>query len=177
MLKIFMIAVACVTLTSCGGPPPANSTSAAASTPPAFSQVNANLFRSGDLDQNDFPFLRSKGIRTIISLEHLAGEISQGDREDEWAAAAGIPLFRVPMDGHDKPTLAQINQTLALIAQPENQPVLVHCFHGKDRTGIAIAAYRIHADHWTVPDAIAELRQKGHVPQLFWWDDILNEVR
>ena len=37
------------------------------------------------------------------------------------------------------------------------KPILVHCLHGADRTGIVIAMYRILFQNWSKSDAIAEM--------------------
>lgn len=44
------------------------------------------------------------------------------------------------------------------------KPLLIHCWHGSDRTGCAVAAYRIVFENWSVEDAITELMKPeyGH---------------
>ena len=41
------------------------------------------------------------------------------------------------------------------------KPVLVHCWHGSDRTGFVVAGYRIVFQNWTRQAAIEELRLGG----------------
>jgi tyrosine-protein phosphatase SIW14 len=41
-------------------------------------------------------------------------------------------------------------------------PVLVHCQHGEDRTGLVIAALRVSAHRWPKDDALAEAIQYGY---------------
>ena len=43
----------------------------------------------------------------------------------------------------------------------KNPPVLVHCRHGADRTGLIIAIYRILYQNWTVDEAKDELINGG----------------
>ena len=40
-----------------------------------------------------------------------------------------------------------------------NQPIYVHCLHGSDRTGLALALYRILKNNWTCKAAIAEAKR------------------
>jgi protein tyrosine/serine phosphatase len=40
--------------------------------------------------------------------------------------------------------------------------VLVHCEHGEDRTGLAIAAWRVRACKWTKEAAMAEALKYGY---------------
>lgn len=44
---------------------------------------------------------------------------------------------------------------------PENQPMLVHCRHGADRTGTMIAAYRVVVQGWSKADALNEMQSGG----------------
>ena len=43
------------------------------------------------------------------------------------------------------------------LADSQRSPVLVHCAEGKDRTGYAIAAYRIVEQRWDADSAIQEM--------------------
>lgn len=38
------------------------------------------------------------------------------------------------------------------------KPLLIHCWHGSDRTGVMSAAYRIVFENWSKEEAIKELR-------------------
>ena len=46
---------------------------------------------------------------------------------------------------------------LRIIKTPELQPVLVHCKHGSNRTGMMIAIYRIAYGGWSKQQAIDEM--------------------
>lgn len=41
------------------------------------------------------------------------------------------------------------------------KPVLVHCKHGADRTGLIVAMYRIVFQNWTKEEALDELLHGG----------------
>lgn len=142
-----------------------------------FHTVHPFLFRSGDIDPTDFPALKAKGIQTVLSLEDEGGQASLADAERAVAAQFGMKFVWQPMSNTDQPTLQQINKALETIVNPANRPVLVHCKHGSDRTGIVIAAYRIKYDHWTMAQAVTEMRQYGHFSGLFWWDSILTQIQ
>ena len=49
----------------------------------------------------------------------------------------------------------------ALLNDNSAWPVFVHCRRGADRTGTAIACYRIEHDHWTNQQALAEAKTFG----------------
>ena len=46
--------------------------------------------------------------------------------------------------------------------------VLVHCYHGADRTGIVIAFYRMIYQNWTLADAKSEMLQGGFGYHSVW---------
>ena len=56
---------------------------------------------------------------------------------------------------------AKVDQVVALMADPANQPVYVHCRHGQDRTGIVVAAYRMKQQGWSLTDAETEMQAFG----------------
>ena len=40
-------------------------------------------------------------------------------------------------------------------AEQNQQKVLLHCYHGSDRTGASVAMYRIIFQNWSTADALA----------------------
>jgi len=50
---------------------------------------------------------------------------------------------------------------LKIVSDPKNQPVLVHCQHGADRTGTMVAIYRVYAEGWSMTEAMQELPRFG----------------
>jgi protein tyrosine/serine phosphatase len=50
---------------------------------------------------------------------------------------------------------------LALLNDSSEWPIFVHCRRGADRTGTAIACYRIAHDHWSNQQALAEAKTLG----------------
>jgi len=59
------------------------------------------------------------------------------------------------------PDDTQIAAVLALLNDGSQWPVFVHCRRGADRTGTAIACYRIMHDHWSKQQALAEAKTFG----------------
>ena len=53
------------------------------------------------------------------------------------------------------------------IAKQNDQRVLLHCYHGSDRTGASVAMYRIIFENWTIDDAVKEMKQGVTVIILF----------
>jgi protein tyrosine phosphatase (PTP) superfamily phosphohydrolase (DUF442 family) len=89
------------------------------------------------------------GIRSVLSLREYHHD------KDE---AVGLPLqlYRVKMNAGHVDSVA-VKQALTII-KTAPKPILIHCWHGADRTGLVIAAWRIAEQHWSVDDAIDELK-------------------
>jgi len=54
---------------------------------------------------------------------------------------------------------------IAVMDDPANHPVLVHCLAGRDRTGVACAVYRMEYDRWPAERAAAEMVEYGFDPE------------
>ena len=143
---------------------------------PNFAQVNATLFRSGHPTVTGINALKAQGIKTILSFE--SGAIGDGDSatEKQAALAAGINYQEVPMSGISPPTVASISLALSIISASMSQPMLVHCAHGSDRTGMVVAAYHIRVDKWPVATAKSDMYKYGHSMFLSWWDGVLDKI-
>ena len=57
---------------------------------------------------------------------------------------------------------------LRIVSTAEFQPVLVHCRHGSDRTGMMVAIYRIVVEGWTKAQAIDEMVNGGYGYHPVW---------
>lgn len=119
-----------------------------------FHEVNEHVYRGAQPHGEAFGALAKLGIRTVIDLR---GEKSE---EDE-VHAAGMRYVRLPWSGYKAPADSQIQTVLALMNDQSAWPVFVHCKRGADRTGTAIACYRIAHDHWTNDQALDEARRFG----------------
>ena len=54
-----------------------------------------------------------------------------------------------------------------LVSEPVAGPIFVHCYAGRDRTGLFVAAYRVAQQEWPTDQAIHELDAYGHNRLLF----------
>ena len=123
---------------------------------PNFSQVTPKLWRGAQPDPRDpqvFQRLAQAGVKTVINLRH---------DHDDFAALQGtrIAYVRIPMRAWhpEEEELVLFLATLRrVLADPNRWPVYVHCAAGKDRTGYAIATYRIVEQGWDAESAIEEM--------------------
>ena len=60
--------------------------------------------------------------------------------------------------------------------QDAQKPVLVHCWHGSDRTGAIMAAYRVVFENWSKEDAIAELLRPELGYHKNWYPNVIDLI-
>jgi tyrosine-protein phosphatase SIW14 len=132
------------------------------------------VYRSGQMTAPGFrEAIRRHGYRTIVNLQDdnidpdLAAGYFTGDtiRESELCKEMGVRYVVIAPDLIDpRQVPAQrpkaIDEFLALMEDPTIYPVLLHCKAGLHRTGCMVAVYRMEFDHWTMEEALREL--KGH---------------
>ncbi len=117
-----------------------------------FWQVSPMLYRSAQPYVDGFRELQQRGIGEVLDLRlyHL-----------------DVPAEDTPLTLHRSPLFASsINQenvisALKVIANAK-QPVLVHCLHGSDRTGLVVAMYRVVCQGWSKRQAIEEMVGGGY---------------
>ncbi len=117
-------------------------------------QVAPRVFRGAQPEAEGYATLKKMGIKTVINLRTSASE-------KKAVEAAGMRSIEVPMEMSTDHLMAKVDRVVALMADPANQPVFVHCRHGQDRTGIVVAAYRMKVEGWRLADAEAEMQAFG----------------
>ena len=125
---------------------------------PNFHKVNEQLYRGGQPKAGGLQKLKELGVKTVVNLR---GEDDQSRAEAKEASSLGLKYYGISLPGFSKPTDEEVQQVLDIINATENQPVFVHCHHGKDRTGTIIACYRISHDGWSANQAKNEARRYG----------------
>lgn len=127
--------------------------SARAATPGNFHQVSPELYRSSQPSAAQMQGLEQLGIKTVLSLR-------QWNDDNSEARGTQLLLRRVAINA------AVINDDVVVSALREIRfalkPVLVHCWHGSDRTGLVVAMYRLVFENAEKPAVLAELRKPVH---------------
>ncbi|MBW8822981.1 MAG: tyrosine-protein phosphatase [Xanthomonadales bacterium] len=121
-------------------------------------RVTPGLWRSSLLDAQGFAAADALGIRTIVNLRPMPDIV----RGPERATLEHIPVWTWHV------TDGEILDFLRIAGNPAKQPVLVHCQHGADRTGVMIAAYRVVVQDWNKEDAIREMQRGGYGYHAIW---------
>jgi len=138
--------------------------------PKNFHQVNEKLYRSAQPNREEFEALKKKGIKIIINLRAAD---DKAEDEKKLVESLGFRYFNIPFRRLGEQSNEQIEQVLSIINSSDT-PVLIHCKYGKDRTGIAIAIYRITRDGWTSKQAIDEAEKYG---MRFWQRGMKKSIR
>jgi len=121
-----------------------------------FTKVTDKLWRGSQPDMNDpdiFRKLEQRGVKTVINLRHNHDDF---DKLKE----TNIRYLWIPMRAwhpEEEDLVLFLSALRRAFADPNLWPVFVHCAEGKDRTGYAIAAYRIIEEQWEAEDAIHEM--------------------
>jgi len=113
-------------------------------------KVNNSLYRSEQPSKNGFKALELIGVKTILNLRRLKDD-------NKKAKHFNFKLIHQPI----KTKALNENDILEALRVIQNSepPVLVHCWHGSDRTGTIIAAYRMVVENWTKAQAIDEFQR------------------
>ena len=135
---------------------------------PNLHRVTPTLYRSAQPDATSGEALQKLGIKTVLSFR-------KRDKDEPLQKTPGITFKRYPLytwDIEEKDILA----VLRILNDPANQPVLVHCTHGADRTGLMVASYRMIVQNWSKETAIAEMKQ-GEYGYHVIWKNIERRIR
>ena len=125
--------------------------------------VAPGIYRSGQPDDEGMRALAAAGVRTVLSLRDWH------DDADE-AAGTTLVLQREAMSA-GKLEDAAMRRALAVLRTAE-KPIVVHCWHGSDRTGAVIALYRIVEQGWTQAAAIDEMKHGDFGLHDNWYPNI-----
>lgn len=115
--------------------------------------VPDKVYRSGELSEVALARAIDRlGLRTIVCLYPELAE-----RERRLCQRMGIRFISFEMHSSGSGRPEDYRRVVELMADPEAQPILVHCQAGVARTGAAVALYRMTQQDWDLPRAIKEL--------------------
>lgn len=126
-------------------------------------RVSSELYRSGQPDKKGFRTIERAGIKSVLNLREY-------HTDDDEAAGTKLKLLHYPIAAGSV-TEQDIEQILRLLRSAP-KPVLVHCWHGSDRTGITIAAYRIVEQGFSVEAAEKEFTDECFGHHEFWYGNL-----
>ena len=132
------------------------------------------LYRSGQLTRPGLErVIHDYRIKTVVTLRTARDPDAPNPDawEEEVCAARGLNHVRIipRVWGADEkgeiPADQNVQKFLAVMDDPANHPVLVHCFAGVHRTGTMCAIFRMEYHRWSAERAIAETQLYGFDPE------------
>lgn len=131
-------------------------------------KITPELYRSGQPTPQGFANLQAMGVRTVLNMREYHDDARK-------ARHTNLNLLRYPVGTSDVTEQDVENCLRMLLAAPK--PAVLHCWHGSDRTGIVVAAWRILFEGWTVGQAEAEFRIPAYGHHDFWYGNLVKLMR
>ncbi|WP_413992646.1 dual specificity protein phosphatase family protein [Labrys okinawensis] len=119
---------------------------------PNLHRVTPRFYRSAQPTEEGFANLsQDLGVKSIVSLRAFHAD-------DVLAGGNHLMLTRIPIHTWNIEDQDVVRALRTVLHAQEHGPVLLHCQHGSDRTGLISALYRIIVEGWSRDDALAEMR-------------------
>ena len=122
---------------------------------PNFAEVTPKLYRGGQPGADGLKALKQMGVSIVIDMRGGHSEHEQKAAEELGMQYVSIP-WHCPFPS-DEPFI----KFLKLVEQNPDKKIFVHCRLGDDRTGMAIASYRIAEEGWSADEAMKEMELFG----------------
>lgn len=129
-----------------------------AAMPGKFLEVSPGIYRSAQPNMIDMKDLMKFGIKTIIDLNDDKATLAAEQKE---ANRLGIQFIAQPMSAFRTPNDSQVDEILQALVDQNNYPILIHCKHGEDRTGLIIGLHRVYEESWQPNSAYREMLDLG----------------
>jgi protein tyrosine phosphatase (PTP) superfamily phosphohydrolase (DUF442 family) len=127
---------------------------------PNLHKITTNLYRSAQPTAEGFQNLQKMGIKTVINLRSF-----NSDRDE--IGNTGLLREHIFMKAWH-PERKEVVKFLQIVTDEKRYPILFHCQHGADRTGIMCALYRIAVQGWSREEAIQEMKEGGYGFHTIW---------
>jgi len=122
---------------------------------PNAGQVTPNLYRGAQPTGEGITALKQLGIEVVVDLRGAASR-----KEEAEVTRLGMRYVSIPSHcpfPEDEPWA----RFLKVIQENPGEKVFLHCRLGDDRTGMAVAAYRMADEAWTAQEAMKEMQAFG----------------
>lgn len=116
-------------------------------------QMSATLYRSALPDSEAQALLDKLKIGTVINFLN--------EPDDTWLKTPGVVQVQLPYRTNHVDDADVLTALRAIQSAQARGPVLMHCKHGSDRTGLMSAMYRVVVEGWSKEDALKEMTQGG----------------
>jgi hypothetical protein len=126
-----------------------------------FGVVEAGrIYRSGELKPYQLRAAITKhSLRSVLNLNHY------DSAEEALVRSLGLKYFKTGWPGNGVVSEADLRWAHELVTDPENQPILIHCARGQNRTGVVVATYRCWSCAWPRDLVRTEMEKHKHCPR------------
>ena len=120
-----------------------------------YGEVTPTLFRGAQPTAEGLETLNKMGVDIVVDLR--AGKRNS---ENQAVTKLGMKYVAIPFHCYSlkDETFARF---LTVVRENPGKKIFVHCRVGTDRTGMAIASYRMSEQGWSADDAMNEMRSFG----------------
>jgi protein tyrosine/serine phosphatase len=116
-------------------------------------KMSPTLYRSALPDRTAVPLLEKLKVGTVINF--------LPESDSTWLSTPGITRIQLPYRTNHVDDSDVIKALRTIQTAEAKGPVLMHCKHGSDRTGLMAAMYRVVVQGWSKEDALNEMTQGG----------------
>ncbi|KAF0739866.1 hypothetical protein Ae201684P_016527 [Aphanomyces euteiches] len=129
--------------------------------PENFAMVERGLYRSGFPKKKNFTFLRTLGLKSILTLVLEDYPLAN----TEFNKMHNITLLQFGVPGNKEPFVdipeKGIAAALSAVLDQRNHPMLIHCNKGKHRTGCLVGSLR-KVQRWAFSSIFDEYIRFSH---------------
>ncbi|XP_068666231.1 inositol diphosphatase DSP3-like [Aristolochia californica] len=118
-----------------------------------FSMVDRGIYRSGFPKEENFGFIQSLNLKSIV---YLCPE-PYPEPNEQFLQSHGIQLFQFGIEGSKESSMPKetILEALQIVLDVRNHPLLIHCKRGKHRTGSLVGCLR-KLQNWCLTSVFEE---------------------
>ena len=116
-------------------------------------KISDDVYRSEQPSKKAFKKLEEAGIKSVLNFR-----LYHTDNDE--AKKTKLDLFLVKMDASNIKD-DEVIEALKIMRKAK-KPILIHCKHGADRTGVMCAMYRNIEQGWSKQEALDELLNGGY---------------
>ena len=124
-----------------------------------FAKLETTIACGGATKPEAIPEIAQMGFKSVINLRLASEQGAQVEAEGDAVRAAGMHYVHLPFSVQS-PDPKLVDDFIAAVTRPENQPAYVHCASG-GRAASMWMIKRVLADHWDEDRALAEANALG----------------
>jgi uncharacterized protein (TIGR01244 family) len=119
-----------------------------------FTRIDAPFACAGATEVKALAEIKKQGFKSVVNFRLATEEGANVEASKAEAERIGLKYFHLPFTSRS-PDPAVPDRFLKIVADPENQPVFIHCTLAI-RAGGMWFVKRVLADGWSIEDALKE---------------------